>query len=528
MNINPELSSHTTLRVYLYYRLIIAMVLYMMYEAGITSTTFGLINPPLFRGGSISYVIVCLSSLTLLFDRTSYQSTLKVSLLLVSDLLAILVLIHASGGLTGGLGYLLVITAAIASMFLKGQMAFGYAALISITLICQTLFITPNTGMIKAIFGAGTLGFLVFITTGSFRYLSQRILLTSKDAAEKGAYAQQIVKLAQLIVTRMQTGIAVLDKDNRIELINESARQHMDLPKEKNYLGEKITDHTDLGGLLSAWHNNPISGMAQVHRLNAKKDVRISFAALESENRPLTILYIEDYRTVIQQAQQLKLASLGRLTASIAHEIRNPLGAISHAAQLLVESPHIDESDIRFTEIILQHTHRVNDIIENTMTLSKRKEPKAETLDLKKWMPDFITEYSTPKDCNITYEWDDNQEKIKMDPTHLRQILTNLFDNGLRYSMEHTNKAHILVRSGISKNDDTTFVEIIDYGPGVPEDEITSIFEPFFTTGNQGTGLGLYISRELCEINQARLDYQKTTDDKSRFKINFPHHQRII
>ncbi len=528
MNYNQELYSFTTLRVYLYYRVIVATMLYLMFEAGITSSSFGLTNPFLFKASSLSYVVFTVGSLILLFDRYSFKSTPKISFLLITDLVALLVLIQASGGLAGGLGYLLVITAAIASMFLKGQLAFGYASLVSIALITQALLLDSKEGTIKALFGAGTLGVLVFVTTASFQYLANKIKSSTEEAAEKSAYAQQLVKLAQLIVTRMQTGIAVINEENKIELINDSALQYLELGRDKSYLGQDITTLCDLQELLSLWHQNPINGMARVHRLNNKKDVRVNFAAVETDSRPLTILYIEDYRTLMQQAQQLKLASLGRLTANIAHEIRNPLGAISHAAQLLSESEHIDPTDQRFTEIILQHSDRVNDIIENTMTLSKRKEPKAEPIDLKQWIPHFIEEFSTAKECEITYKWNEDQEDIKVDPTHLRQILTNLFDNGLRYSMEHTGKACILVNSGVSKHDDTTYIEVIDFGPGVPTDEVSSIFEPFFTTGKQGTGLGLYISRELCEINQARLNYQRTTDNKSRFKINFPHHQRMI
>lgn len=525
---SSELYNERTLKVYLYYRVIVATILYMMYEAGITSSTFGIEYPAIFRVTSVSYVLLALISLGLLFDKSSFRSTIKVSILLITDLAAFLILIHASGGITGGLGYLLVITTAIASMFLRGQLAFGFAALVSISLLLHAFLLADQRDIVKSVFGAGTLGILVFITTGSFRYLTDRIQTTTQEAAEKGAYARQVVKLAQLIVTRMQTGITVLDNDNRIELINDSALHHLDLPNDKNYFAQDITDLTDLHEVLALWHQNPISGMARVHKLNGKKEIRINFAAVETEKQPLTILYIEDYRTLMQQAQQLKLASLGRLTASIAHEIRNPLGAISHAAQLLRESEHIDETDARFTEIILQHTHRVNEIVENTMSLSKRKEPKAEPIDLGSWIPQFIEEYSTAKQCEIDFEQKDEQESIKMDPTHLRQILTNLFDNGLRYSMEHTGKSSITVRSGTSKHNDTSIVEVIDFGIGVPDEEVGNIFEPFFTTGKQGTGLGLYISRELCEINQARLDYKRTQDIKSRFIIYFSHHQRMI
>ncbi|MFL0810783.1 MAG: two-component sensor histidine kinase [Agarilytica sp.] len=504
------------------------MLLYFMFEIGVTSNTFGHYNPSLFRISSLSYVVLTVVSLVLLFDKESYRSPLKVLLLLAIDLIALLTLVHASGGLGGGLGYLLVITAAISSMFLPGQLALAYAAAVSILLLLQTVFTPVGKDLTKELFSAGTLGFLVFITTISFYYLTTRIQSTAKEAAEKSAYAKQVVQLAQLIVTRMQTGIAVVNEFDQIELINDSAKLHLDLDINKLYLGTEATEIADLAEILEVWRNNPVTGMAHVHKIRGRKDVRINFASVETESRPILILYIEDYRTLIQQAQQLKLASLGRLTASIAHEVRNPLGAISHASQLLSESEHIDPADKRFTEIILQHSNRVNEIIENVMTISKRQEPKAEQIKLVTWIPQFIEEYSTAKECTIVFQHEEAQPDVKMDPTHLRQILTNLFDNGLRYSMEATGRTEILVKSGSSKSDDISFIDVIDHGPGVSPDNITEIFEPFFTTGQQGTGLGLYISRELCEINQAHLIYSRTKDNKSRFKIEFSHHQRMI
>ncbi len=525
---NQDLYNLRTLRVYLYYRLILSSLLFSMYEAELTVNTLGINNPDLFRWATLCYAIISLFSLLLLRDKTAYRSSVKVGALLITDMIALIILINASGGVSSGLGYLLVITAAIASMFLSAQFAMGFAAFISLSLIAETIYFNHPGDTVKSLFGAGTLGFLVFVTTVAFRYLTERITASTKEAAEKSQYAKQVVQLAHHIVERMRTGIVVFDDDNEIDLINESAIQLLDLAKHRNYIGNDIYSLSNLGEIIDAWRKNPQTGLAKVHKINAGRQIRINFASLNAIDRQVTILYLEDYRSLVQQAQQLKLASLGRLTASIAHEIRNPLGAISHAAQLLSESEKVDPSDLRFTEIILQHSQRVNEIIENTTSLSKRKEPHAELIELAEWIPGFIEEYSTAKTCDIRYEWDEGQPKIKMDASHLRQILTNLFDNGLRFSMEYTNNASIIVKSGISVNDDTTYIDVIDFGPGVQEEKVQEIFEPFFTTGEQGTGLGLYISRELCEINQATLNYLRTPDKQSCFKINFPHHQRII
>lgn len=527
-DVYQDIYNFRTLRVYLYYRLILSALLYLMYEAKLTSNVFGLIHPELFRWASLAYLAISIFSLALLLDPKVFSSNRKIAILLATDLGALVLLIHSSGGVTSGLGYLLIIVTAIASMFLRQRLSLAFAAVISILLLCEAIFSSSQTEFLKRLFAAGSLGFLIFLTAVAFQFLTERIQASTLEAIEKSAYARQLVQLAEHIVTRMRTGIIVVNDRNHIELVNDSALQLLDVAREHAAFGKDITTISNLSSLIDQWRSNPVTGLARVHELKAGKEVRVNFASLKSEERDLTILYLEDYATLIQQAHQLKLASLGRLTASIAHEVRNPLGAISHAAQLLSESEKIDENDAKFTAIILRHCARVNSIVENTMSLSKRKEPKAEHIVMSEWIPQFIEEFKTTRQCKISCNISRKQPPVKVDPSHLRQILTNLFENGLRYSMEATKEASIEVLSGTSKHDETSYIEVIDNGPGVAADKEQTIFEPFFTTGHEGTGLGLYISRELCEINQATLRFQRSNNNKSCFRINFPHHQRMI
>ena len=222
------------------------------------------------------------------------------------------------------------------------------------------------------------------------------------------------------------------------------------------------------------------------------------------------------------------MASLGRLTASIAHEIRNPLGSISHAAQLLSESNHLHPDDSRFLEIILQNCNRVNQIIENTSVLSRRKEPSPELINLHDWLKKFIDEYVTNTACKVKLVIKNKNINVKMDASNLRQILINLFDNGRRYSKQKIGEEKLLVEIGHDDSDDTSHINIIDFGPGIPEDKQDSVFEPFYTTDKEGSGLGLYICKELCEINQATLSYSHLENENSCFKLSFPHNQRMI
>ena len=219
-----------------------------------------------------------------------------------------------------------------------------------------------------------------------------------------------------------------------------------------------------------------------------------------------------------QQAQQLKLASLGRLTASIAHEIRNPLGAISHASQLLAESRHLDKGDLRLTEIIEEQSKRVNTIVKNIMQLSRRDRAQPEDLFLRPWLDQFIQEFihheKIPAE-RIQVEITPPDLQIRFDPTQLHQILWNLCHNGI-----HHGAGRLVLRGGSTRQPYHQYLDIMDDGDGIDAGMAHAIFEPFFTTANHGTGLGLYIAKELCESNQARLNYVPENEG-THFRITF-------
>ena len=239
-------------------------------------------------------------------------------------------------------------------------------------------------------------------------------------------------------------------------------------------------------------------------------------------------IFIEDTGEIQQQAQQLKLASLGRLSAGIAHEIRNPLGAISHASQLLSESPNLDQGDQRLTDIIYDHCLRMNDVIENVLEMSRRAPATPVKLKLREQLCEFNDAYTNAnQNAEIEIDVEPPDTEIRMDPSQFHQVLTNLVQNGLRYSEEHSQCAYVRLQGGVDTISERPYLNIIDRGPGVDEAKVANLFEPFFTTEASGTGLGLYISRELCESNQARLSYSRHDDGGGCFRIIFAHPDRI-
>lgn len=523
---NPDI-----LTVYLAYRAVLCVVLLGMFFISTSNNVVGSHYPELFKWTAIFYALFCFGSLFVFKAEQLVHSVNRITFLLIVDILALTILIHASGGIESGMAYLLVILAAMSSVFLTGTLALGLAAFITLFILGETIYLTKNTNSFSnSLFAAGTLSTLVFVSTILFQYLTAKIRKTAAVAERHSKDAENLQRIGQDIIKRMQTGIIVIDKHDRLSLINQSAMRMLSLSSKVNFYGESLDKFPTLKNVLDNWRHNPAKGIPLINKLTAGQEVRINFAELkDTDDQAQTILYMEDNRAMTQHAQQLKLASLGRLTASIAHEIRNPLGAIAHASQLLKESTELPAADLRLTEIILQHSDRVNHIIENTLSLSRRKEAKPETLHLCKWVEKFTDEYKTSNKgtVDIHYSPADESLKIKMDPIHFQQVLTNLFDNGLRHSKEHTGEARIDVHIAYNETRDKNYIEVIDFGLGIPEDQVEQVFEPFYTTAEKGSGLGLFISQELCEINQSSLHYIRTKAGLSCFRIEFSHYQRI-
>ncbi len=246
------------------------------------------------------------------------------------------------------------------------------------------------------------------------------------------------------------------------------------------------------------------------------------FSAI-GDTKENVIIFLEDTTLLTQHAQRLKLASLGRLTASIAHEIRNPLGALSHAAQLLKESDEIDPTSQGLVNIIENNTKRVNDIIENIMQLSQRNAVRLKEINLSQYIPIMVQEYVSGRSTSplLDAQFQTSNLIVHFDLSQLSQIMTNLIDNAARYSELKIGKPIVQLMVGIEPHSHTAFLDVIDKGEGISPELSEKIFEPFFTTSRSGTGLGLYLSRELCEANHARLDYIPLPTGGSCFRISF-------
>jgi two-component system sensor histidine kinase PilS (NtrC family) len=338
---------------------------------------------------------------------------------------------------------------------------------------------------------------------------------------------QNLSELNEYIVQHLRESIIVVDGDNRIRLSNASAARLLgtqDLLRAQPLAEASVP----LADYVRRWRtDDALSSHPDFTLVNEGNSARISahLAPLGKDGDrggPL-LVFLEDASIFNARVQQSKLASLGRLSASIAHEIRNPVGAMSHAAQLLAEAETLTADDKRLTDIIQTHSSRVSHIIDNVLQLSRRESGAPERFSLLPWLEDFAREFTRTlelQEGELAVEDVPGELEVRMDKSHLRQVLWNLCDNAVKYASE-TGGILVELHAGRVEARGRPYLEVRDHGLGVDPTTAEQIFEPFFTARSGGTGLGLYISRELCELNRATLLYLDREGGGSIFRIVF-------
>jgi len=438
----------------------------------------------------------------------------------VIDILLLLILIHSSGGLSSGLGMLLVVAIAGGSLLTEGRTAFFLAAVASLGVLLHVALADLYASQtIVSFTHAGLLGMTFFATALLAHFIARRIRASEALAKQRGLDVQYLAQLNAQIVQHIQSGIIVVDIVDRVRLFNEAARRLLGLHTQPNgrLLSVVIPE---LGEFVKIWRTGGTN--SQLFR-PSKGEVEIiaTLTPLNQGGAASVLIVLEDATLTAQRAQQLKLASLGRLTASIAHEVRNPLGAISHAGQLLAEVPDLPKEQMHLVHIIGRHCRRVNTIIESVLQLSRRTPTTPEQFELCDWLQGFVEELITQhglQTSDLVLDLQRQPLNVTFDRNQLYQVLDNLCDNGLRYSR---GKPLLEISIGTSEELNRPYLDVCDHGPGMAEDVASQIFEPFFTTENKGTGLGLYIAREICEANRASLQMWRNTQQGCCFRVYF-------
>ena len=443
---------------------------------------------------------------------------IQLSIQVTIDIVFIVTLMHLGGGIKSGFGILLLPYLAAAGLIARGRMTMFHAAVASLALLGELVWSVLNTDAGDTIPMS-----TVFLCIASFAvaWLAYRL---SRYAEENRELAEQrsvdIANLGQLnarILQDVSDGVLVVDAQNLIQQFNEQAVRFTGLRPD---LASPIAaDLPELAGPLARWREFPEMGSSElIQTAGGRNTLRARFVSLTCDSMGNVLIYLEDMARLRRESQQLKLAALGRLTANLAHEIRNPLGAISHAAELMREEAADDPLLQKLTRIINDNSQRLERMVKDVLELNRRDRVKRIDVHLAEWLNNFAEEFVQQEKIPIKLAIScEPQVVVRFDPGHLHQVLWNLARNGWRYCTQRDGSLQLRVEPFR----DGWVLNVINDGPPVPADAQTQLFEPFFTTESKGTGLGLYIAREICAANAALLEYHSPLAGGACFRILF-------
>ncbi|MGB8327873.1 MAG: ATP-binding protein [Steroidobacteraceae bacterium] len=516
------------------YRLLIPVVLYSIHALSQPFPAVGGAHPQLFLAVSVMYFVVAIG--LVIVQRRLWPSLRLLELThALIDAVAIAALLYASGGVASGFAILLVVPVGAMALLAQSRDTLLIAAFTALCVLAQQIACQlAGTAPASDYPAAGVIGAVVFLVALLTWPVAARLRESEALVLRQEVDLANLAQLSQYIVQHLRESILVVDTEDRIRLINESAAQI--LGDRQAFPGALLGEASPrLLYLLATWRSrggNPTDVAETFVAADGATVIRPHFAPLGGAAPVPHLVFLEDTTLLAEQVQQTKLAALGRLSASIAHEIRNPVGAMSHAAQLLTESPRLDDADRRLTEIIRSNSERVSTIISNVLQMSRRDAAKLERVSLGAWASNFREEFCRtmqwpPERFTVTAE--DTDIGVRADPSQLSQVVWNLCENAIRHALADLPNGAVEVRIGRLAAFARPFLEVADRGPGIPVELVERVFEPFFSAGQRGSGLGLFLARELAQANGATLLYESRAGGGSTFRLVFtdPHRWEI-
>lgn len=489
------------------YRMTVAGVFVVSFAMFGTTLPFGAGNPSLFLAVSIAYVMFSvLAAITVSVRSPRFEMQLGTDI--IADILFVTILMHLSGGIRSGLGLLLVVSLAATGMIGRGRLAMFYAALASIALLLEQSYRIATLGADSwGYFQSGLLSMGFFATAWLAHALAKHLVASEQVVRQRGVDIANLAHINQLVIQDMQDGVVVVDAKCRVRQCNVQAGKLLGAAQPKR--GEiSLSDYSPLlAERFRQWRDDPRANFEPLRVEATNRQIRTRFVPVGGEELLGAVIFLEDLSRIRAQAQQFKLAALGRLTANIAHEIRNPLSAISHGAELLQEERHLDDTQSRLLRIIHDNAQRIDRIVQDVLQLNRRDRIHIEALDSASFLRNFVEEFRLVEKIpgNVFAVEADAGRAFCFDRMHLHQVLWNLCRNAWRHCQQQN--ASIRLRVAPAAYPDMVYLDVVDDGPGVDRELQPQLFEPFFTTSSGGAGLGLYIAREICEANGAALEY---------------------
>jgi two-component system sensor histidine kinase PilS (NtrC family) len=502
---NPENRQWHMLLVYDVYRILsIALFLGLYFYSYISNAASLLFFCILFGYFIFSLIFLYLGyKQSLSFDKQVFFSG-TIDIIIIS---AMLILI---GNLHSGYGILLNVTIASLSILVPGRLAIFFAALASCLLLGGNLlqFIVYHQKDLGTFYYNGIYGAGFFGTALTAWYLSNWVQMSENLARRRSDELAEMQRINEYIVDRLHSGIIYVDEEKQIKIMNSAAREFFGISKHS-----PLANLEQLSSPLVEKFDNFLMKIKQNERVAQsvlqEPYLRVHFFSTAVANNPAILIILEDMTNIAQQAQQLKLASLGRFSASIAHELRNPLGAIAHAAQLLGDDEELNKENDRLKQLIINNCDRMNGVIKNVLQLTRRQQSQPQVNDITAFLEQFKQDFCHNNKCNFIIKLPKKKQlAVVFDKSQLEQILVILCDNAMQHARDAKGDVNIVI--SVKASAYKILLTVSDSGPGIPLENREVIFEPFFTTLRQGTGMGLFLARDLCEINQARLNLVNT------------------
>jgi two-component system, NtrC family, sensor histidine kinase PilS len=424
------------------------------------------------------------------------------------DIVCITLLMQLSGGNSSGIGLLLIVTLAAAGMLAETRMVLFWSATATLAVLgeqsIQSLVFDGSAGGFAR---AGFLSLGLFASALLSHALAKGTITASQVAAEKGRQAESMERINERVIQELPYAVIVVNGNGVVLQHNARAAELLDV----RFFSLCALGHCS-PRLAEMWLRWRTGETLPAHPFQVGREgrrLRARFIELEATRREGAVVVLEDMTEMEAQAQRMKLASLGMLTANLAHEIRNPLSAIRHAAGILKEESH-DAMATKLSGIIDSNAERLNWLVEDVLALNRRDRLTREVLPLSSWLEAFVEQFvqreGTPQHLVVVQVAGD--PAICFDVAHLEQILWNLFRNAVRFCLKQRGSIRIRAVAGENRVD----VDVANDGPSIPAELQSRLFEPFYTTDKAGTGLGLYIARELAEANGASLHYVDIPD----------------
>ena len=490
-----------SLKYFNFYRLAIAAVFLLLALIYGDTVSLGSHDPLVFTYASVAYLAAAVVfHVVLRRPRANFDMQLTVHI--VTDIVAVVLLMYASSGIRSGLGVMLLVSLAGAALVSRGRLTLFYAALASIAVLLeQSYWVLVHDFSTANYLQPGLLSIGYFATALITNWLARRLILNERLARQRGADLADQLRINRLVIRDVQDGVLVVDANGLVRQQNPRVAELLGRPVPE--LGQIEEYSEEIAQRLAAWRAGKSSSNLNLQVAEIGRLVRARFVAAGVAGGSFSLVFLEDLSKLQEQAQQLKLAALGRLTANIAHEIRNPLSAITHAGDLLQEEQRGPQG-ARMLQIIRDNAQRLERMVHDVLELARRDRVQPETIRVLPYLNAFVDEFTQNESVpRQGISLDAADVTVEFDRVHLNQVLWNLLHNAWRHSRKQTGS----VRLAAGRRGNRVELHVIDDGEGVAKELQAQLFEPFFTTFASGTGLGLYIARELCAANGTRLDY---------------------